>query len=711
MQGEKSLTKKALLIGISEYEKKDLLPNLEFCENDANEMNETLIKNGYSIEDKLIRYVTIDRMRASLKKFFLHQSDPAYLLFYFSGHGLQSGKDNQYYLATSDTDPSNPFDKGFPFIELAMLINQDNDGGSRKIIILDCCHSGAALLSVGGDNLQTRQDLSALNGRTVIKNQTLQGEGKFLLAACLGSEEANISEQDNLSVFTRFLIEGLRGEPDCVDLEGVVTPSVLAEYIYREFTRLEGIGLRPKQDPVIKVESSGDKVELAVHPEHRSSNVNELTDLLRKGQVENFNSERKQSVYLKLQNLRGCSVRGVNLSDANLISCDLELAILSGIDTNLSNAMLSRAVLKDADLSYANLRNADLLLADLTGADLTGADLSLANLRTAILSRAILREAKLAHARMTNATLVDADLTSADLSFADLSRANLSGANLKKAKLFRTNLSTAKLPNAILFSAQLCDASISDVDLSTANLRNADLYRANLCDANLSCAKLGNARLCYALLSYANLSKAELSDANLSYANLSDADLTGADLRNANCSYVDFSTTKGYQTDRNKLTNVPLQVITTTPVDHTQELSSFKKLLVDTVYASGHDGNVPKNTLENELNRDPNKRWSCYGIDSWIVFSLKEKATVCAVNVIWWKRDKRRYKFEIHISPNSGREALFSLVYEGESSGMTTNEENYYLKPCEAKQVKIIVNKNTQNNWASINMVEIYGQQ
>jgi uncharacterized protein YjbI with pentapeptide repeats len=69
--------------------------------------------------------------------------------------------------------------------------------------------------------------------------------------------------------------------------------------------------------------------------------------------------------------LIGADLRGANLSEANLCGADLSWANLSG--ANLSGASLSWANLSGANLSGANLRRAYLRGANLRGCDLTGA--------------------------------------------------------------------------------------------------------------------------------------------------------------------------------------------------------------------------------------------------------------------------------------------------------------------------------------------------
>jgi len=109
----------------------------------------------------------------------------------------------------------------------------------------------------------------------------------------------------------------------------------------------------------------------------------------------------------------------------------------------LYGASLRGANLSNADLRCANLSNADLFGANLRGANLSNADLFGANLRGANLFGANLR---------------NADLRDADLRCANLSNADLRGANLSNADLFGANLRGANLSNA-----DLCGASIDQM--------------------------------------------------------------------------------------------------------------------------------------------------------------------------------------------------------------------------------------------------------
>src|SRR3989442_15815429 len=73
------------------------------------------------------------------------------------------------------------------------------------------------------------------------------------------------SIENGHSVFTYYLLEGLKRNEKSVDSEGNVTPDSLGNYLYREIVNLPP-DRRPKQKPIRKTEASGEIV-LAYYPE------------------------------------------------------------------------------------------------------------------------------------------------------------------------------------------------------------------------------------------------------------------------------------------------------------------------------------------------------------------------------------------------------------------------------------------------------------
>ncbi len=128
-----------------------------------------------------------------------------------------------------------------------------------------------------------------------------------------------------------------------------------------------------------------------------------------------------------------------------------------------------------------------------------------------------------------------------------------------------------------------------------------------------------------------------------------------------------------------------------------------KKIPVVGVTANGNDGHIPANVLDNNLNT----RWSNLGIGSFIQADLGSKKTICSVDIAWYRGNLRQNNFAISVS-NDG--TSFTQVFRGKSSGTTLFAEKYNLPTgIEARYVRVTVNGNTENNWASITELSVDG--
>src|SRR5438093_10348163 len=64
--------------------------------------------------------------------------------------------------------------------------------------------------------------------------------------------------------------------------------------------------------------------------------------------------------------------------------------------------------------------------------------------------------------------------------------------------------------------------------------------------------------------------------------------------------------------------------------------TALPTLSVAAVVASGNDGNVPQNTLDNNLAT----RWSAYGDGQWIRYDLGALTAIDGVNIAWYLGDR-----------------------------------------------------------------------
>ena len=121
------------------------------------------------------------------------------------------------------------------------------------------------------------------------------------------------------------------------------------------------------------------------------------------------------------------------------------------------------------------------------------------------------------------------------------------------------------------------------------------------------------------------------------------------------------------------------------------------------VTAIGSDANVPSNVIDKNLNT----RWSKDGTGSWIQFDLGSKAKICSVDIAWYRGDLRENVFAISVSDDGTN---FKKVFEGKSGGTATGFEKYNLpSDTEGKLVRITVNGNSENTWASITEIALFG--
>jgi uncharacterized protein YjbI with pentapeptide repeats len=403
----------ALILGVSEYRNNDL-EQLSFCKNDGQRMCDILTSLGYNVpaNRKLIGAIKADQMKESIYDFFTDESISSRdtLIFYYSGHGIPD-INGDIYLASSEINPRQPFRSGFAFSDLADMMNRSVS--TRIVTILDCCYSGAAKLSKGSG------DAAAKIGATVIEDQSKllsKEEGKCILAASQATQEAFGKKTEEHSVFTYYLLEGLKGNQNSVDSYGNVTVDTLGKYVYDSIMSLPE-QKRPNQKPIRKLEVGG-TILLANFPELAKSE-DALLRLLKECKVSEFNSITKsyqskgvidpgygpgeRSFSYRLD-FGGKEIPNVNLSGIDLHEADICRMIL--YDSDFSNANLAVANLASARADRAVFRKANLQNAYLSRTDLSDADLSGALLSRAILLRATLHRTTLSDAIISKSVLV-----------------------------------------------------------------------------------------------------------------------------------------------------------------------------------------------------------------------------------------------------------------------------------------------------------------
>ena len=122
---------------------------------------------------------------------------------------------------------------------------------------------------------------------------------------------------------------------------------------------------------------------------------------------------------------------------------------------------------------------------------------------------------------------------------------------------------------------------------------------------------------------------------------------------------------------------------------------SCTQLSATSVIARDHDGNVPGNTLDDQLA----SRWSSLGKGTWIDYDLGASRSITGASIAWHSGNLRKSNFTLSTSTDG---LTYTAVYTGTSSGTTTAAETYTFAARTARRLRITVNGNSVNDWASI---------
>lgn len=196
--------RKALIVGLNDY------PNapLKGCVNDAYGVSNVLERHSDGSPNFDVMLITDTCTKSELKRNIkaLFEGDNEIALLYFSGHGTVTSTGG--YIVTTDYSED---DEGVSMDEILVIANSSK--AKNKVIVLDCCNSGA----FGSPALHKESNLTSIC------------DGLTVLTASKKDESA--MEYNGSGIFTSLLIEALHG--GAADLRGDITPGGVYSYIDR----------------------------------------------------------------------------------------------------------------------------------------------------------------------------------------------------------------------------------------------------------------------------------------------------------------------------------------------------------------------------------------------------------------------------------------------------------------------------------------------
>ncbi|MBP5976559.1 GUN4 domain-containing protein [Brasilonema sp. CT11] len=275
------MAKVALLIGVSEYEPG--LNPLAGAVKDVDAIQRVLQHpdmGGFNKADiTVLKNPQRQAMEEAIEALFFNRQKDDLVLVYFSGHGIKDDI-GRLYLATRQTRKNTKGELIRTTAVAASLIHDvmENSRSRRQVIILDCCFSGAF-----ASGMKAKDD-----GSLDLKNQLAETkkpqevEGRAVLTSSTAVQYSFEQEGSELSVYTRYLVEGIEKGAADTDNDGVISVDELHEYARKKVQEAA-----PAMKPEIYAIKEGYKIQLAKAPigDPKLQYRKEVEQCIRNGQV------------------------------------------------------------------------------------------------------------------------------------------------------------------------------------------------------------------------------------------------------------------------------------------------------------------------------------------------------------------------------------------------------------------------------------------
>ncbi|GCA74976.1 leucine-, isoleucine-, valine-, threonine-, and alanine-binding protein [Microcystis aeruginosa NIES-2520] len=212
------MAKFALLIGVSEYS--EGLRPISSAILDVEAMRRVLEHPDMGAFDQVTVLPNPDKgsMEKAVEDLFANRQRDDLVLLYFSGHGLKA-QNARFFLSTRDTgrDQNGDFRRATALAATKLQEYITDSRSQRQIIILDCCFSGALVAGM------------PIKGELNIQEE-LGGKGRAILTSSSPIEYSFESEDKDLSIYTKYLVEGIETGAADKDGDQLISVNELHEY-------------------------------------------------------------------------------------------------------------------------------------------------------------------------------------------------------------------------------------------------------------------------------------------------------------------------------------------------------------------------------------------------------------------------------------------------------------------------------------------------
>jgi hypothetical protein len=239
--------RRALLVGVAEYDHAGELPHLATPANDIAELGRVIAHSNCGFDVKSLLNPTANDLSVAIASLLRNTRSEDTVLFYYSGHG-KLAQTGGLRLCTRDTreEDVDIFSVGVGWIKEKI----DSTKAARVILLLDCCYSGLAAGAFKGDVV------------SAIRDAVGSGKGKFVVTSSSRAELSIELAGDRNSLFTKWLVNGLDSFEADLNKDGVITLDELVEYTSKKVQQE-----RSEQHPqALGFETTGGLLEIARRP-------------------------------------------------------------------------------------------------------------------------------------------------------------------------------------------------------------------------------------------------------------------------------------------------------------------------------------------------------------------------------------------------------------------------------------------------------------
>ena len=283
------MAKVALLIGVSKYEPG--LSPLPAAAMDMQAFKEVLQHPEMGSFDQVIPLLNPDQqeMAVAIETLFADRQKDDLILLYFSGHGIKDENDRLYFAtrSTRKNEKGGLVQATAVSASFVQEIMRTKGRSKRQVVILDCCFSGAFAEDM------VVKDESPVN----VINQ-LGGEGRVVLTSSTSTQYSFEQKGADLSIYTRYVVEGIEtGAADTND-NGVITVDELHEYAKKKVQEIA-----PRMRPEIYPVKEGYTIVLAKAPlgDPKLKYRKELERFSRRGEISAIGRKVLEQLRVKLK--------------------------------------------------------------------------------------------------------------------------------------------------------------------------------------------------------------------------------------------------------------------------------------------------------------------------------------------------------------------------------------------------------------------------